>query len=621
MISPIIPIPKGRKGPNLPNWQTLTPEQLAIKLKKSNGCNRGVRLDNYAVIDPDSKWAGVLMCEWEEQGELPPTIAWRTAAGNIKRLFKRPPGLEKTLTVKGGLQLRTGAGMQDVIPPSYVKDPEKGIDGTYSWLPGRDPDSIAPADLPPTILAWFQKNAGNGNLERGGQRTPPAQQQGDYSAYARKALEDELTRLAQTAEGGRNNQLNESAFALGQLIGAGALDRGTVIAKLSETAEAIGLMVWEIQPTILSGIEAGIKEPRKLPERERPQMQTKPQAAETVPEYESQAPSPEVPTKPKTSIGEQLTDVSTFISLNFPEKRKIIKPILSESTINMVYGPRGSGKTTLAMGLITAATTEEAFWQWEVETPVPCLYLDGEMATVDVQQRFAQIEALKKPGRQPLIVYCDAQMVQLGLPRANLLDKKWRGYMKQLLLENEIKLWVADNIASLAPGIDENSKQDWDPINQFFLDLRFHGISTIFLHHAGKEGGQRGTSGREDNLDISISLDFPQGYTREDGCRFVCKFVKTRIPHADLPLVADTEMWWRPDENGVYTWVFQNVKKQSKVQVLKLLDEGVTASYIADELKITKGRVSQIKAQAVREGLLTKDGKLTQSGVEGLTKN
>jgi putative DNA primase/helicase len=120
-------------------------------------------------------------------------------------------------------------------------------------------------------------------------------------------------------------------------------------------------------------------------------------------------------------------------------------------------------------------------------------------------------------------------MNQHGLPRANLIDDDWRKMMKALLLANGIKLWVADNIASLAPGIDENSKQEWDPVNQWLLELRFAGITTIFLHHANKDGGQRGTSGREDNIDISILLDWPSGYTGGDGCKFVAKFKKARL--------------------------------------------------------------------------------------------
>jgi len=89
---------------------------------------------------------------------------------------------------------------------------------------------------------------------------------GDYAAYAQKALVDELAKLAGTPEGGRNAALNQSAYSLGQLIGAGALDRGSVEAALSGTAAAIGLGEVEAAATIRSGIEGGMKQPRQLPE-------------------------------------------------------------------------------------------------------------------------------------------------------------------------------------------------------------------------------------------------------------------------------------------------------------------------------------------------------------------
>lgn len=74
--------------------------------------------------------------------------------------------------------------------------------------------------------------------------------------------------------------------------------------------------------------------------------------------------------------------------------------------------------------------------------------------------------------------------------------------------------------------------------------------------------------------------------------------------------------WWRPDENGVYTWVFQNIKKQVKAEVIKRLDEGASQKDIAAELNITAARVSQLKKEAVRDGLITEAGKLIQTGFE-----
>jgi hypothetical protein len=91
---------------------------------------------------------------------------------------------------------------------------------------------------------------------------------GEYEAYAQKALADELARLARTPEGERNTQLNQSAFALGQLIGAGVLDRGSVEAALYGVAISIGLGEVESRTTIKSGLDAGMREPRRLPEKE-----------------------------------------------------------------------------------------------------------------------------------------------------------------------------------------------------------------------------------------------------------------------------------------------------------------------------------------------------------------
>ncbi|MCK9378377.1 MAG: DUF927 domain-containing protein, partial [Syntrophobacterales bacterium] len=93
---------------------------------------------------------------------------------------------------------------------------------------------------------------------------------GDFSAYAQRAFADELAKLARTPEGGRNAQLNQSAFALGQLVGAGVLERGSVEAGLSGAAAVIGLGEAETRATIKSGLDRGISEPRTLPEKAPP---------------------------------------------------------------------------------------------------------------------------------------------------------------------------------------------------------------------------------------------------------------------------------------------------------------------------------------------------------------
>ena len=48
------------------------------------------------------------------------------------------------------------------------------------------------------------------------------------------------------------------------------------------------------------------------------------------------------------------------------------------------------------------------------------------------------------------------------------------------------------------------------------------------MHHAGKGGGQRGTSRKEDTLDTVISLTRPPGYQANEGARFEVRFSKAR---------------------------------------------------------------------------------------------
>ena len=111
-------------------------------------------------------------------------------------------------------------------------------------------------------------------------------------AYAAKAFQEELAKLAGAGPGERNNQLNRSAHALGSLIAGGYLDRATVERALSAAAMGIGLGQEEIETTLASGLRAGEKEPRKIPEGPKQQSASSPtkipglSAEEDVPVYD-----------------------------------------------------------------------------------------------------------------------------------------------------------------------------------------------------------------------------------------------------------------------------------------------------------------------------------------------
>jgi len=297
----------------------------------------------------------------------------------------------------------------------------------------------------------------------------------------------------------------------------------------------------------------------------------------------------------KISIQDVILSTGDLQRINFPPKKEYINPLIREGQIILISGWRGVGKTWFALSLANANTTGKRFGHWEIINSVPWLYLDGEMAIQDIQQRYRQLNPSGEE-KAPLYFYSEAYANHLGLPRASLVNQEWRDNFKSVLLSMGIKIAVFDNIASLAPGIDENSKKDWDPINQYLLDLRFNGITSVLLHHVNKEGGQRGTSAREDNIDLSVMLKQPSGYLPESGADFIASFSKARVAYADLNKLQDVR-FTLTEMDGDLTWEWRNVKAEIKQEVLRMIDQGMDYKDIASELGISKGRISQIKAE------------------------
>lgn len=86
------------------------------------------------------------------------------------------------------------------------------------------------------------------------------------SAYGKTAMEEECTILASCQEGGRNEALNRAAFVLGQLVAGGELSRDEAENSLYTAAAQCGLSDREIERTMRSGLENGMREPRSKPE-------------------------------------------------------------------------------------------------------------------------------------------------------------------------------------------------------------------------------------------------------------------------------------------------------------------------------------------------------------------
>jgi hypothetical protein len=184
----------------------------------------------------------------EAADPLPRTHTVTTPSGGRHLYFRPTPGLEL-----GNTAGRLGWKIDTRGHGGYVLAAGSTIDGRYYRLH----TATAPQHLPDWITARLTRP-----LEPN--ETPaPTRDLRDASAYAMAALTGELDRLLAATEGCRNDTLNATAFALGQLMGAGYLDHGMVHDELVSAAARIGLPRSEAERTIASGMAAGARQPRR----------------------------------------------------------------------------------------------------------------------------------------------------------------------------------------------------------------------------------------------------------------------------------------------------------------------------------------------------------------------
>jgi hypothetical protein len=85
------------------------------------------------------------------------------------------------------------------------------------------------------------------------------------SRYGRRALEGEVGKILLAPEGTRNDQLNRSAFAIGQLVAGRALGVDEAYDALQLAALRCGLTATETAKTLDSGMASGMRTPRTAP--------------------------------------------------------------------------------------------------------------------------------------------------------------------------------------------------------------------------------------------------------------------------------------------------------------------------------------------------------------------
>ena len=214
-----------------------------------------------------------------------------------------------------------------------------------------------------------------------------------------------------------------------------------------------------------------------------------------------------------------------LVTREFPPREMMLAPWLPCKGLAMVYAERGIGKTWLAANLGYTVASGGRYLKWVAPKPRRVVYIDGEMPGSLLQERFRSIVAMGKQEAIPdffRLVAADLQPD--GLP--DLADPNAQRFYDGVLADPE--LIVVDNLSTIARGLKENEADAWAPVQSWLLAQRATGRSVLLIHHAGKSGGQRGTSRKEDVLDAVASLRRPPDYDPSQGARFEIHFTKNR---------------------------------------------------------------------------------------------
>lgn len=304
----------------------------------------------------------------------------------------------------------------------------------------------------------------------------------------------------------------------------------------------------------------------------------------------------------------QAVSLRTLMDIEFPEDLSLLGNMILKKSIGMIAGPRGGGKSWLAMIIAYAIAAAKYLPPWGYGTASTVVYMDGEMRARGLQERFKLIHhKSSKPDEAALANLKIISRDHFGETIGSIDDPLGQQAL-DALLPDSMALLIIDNLSAWTSGGREDANS-WATIKTWLIEKRLQGVAVLLIHHTGKSGQQRGTSAHEDLLDYSILLGVLPGNPEMHETRFSIDHTKIRdyIPELRKSYVCSIttidEIWdFAITEQGV-------TLTQKEKDVLRLKEEGKSDTEIAKLLKVDKSTV----------GRWLKKIKIIQDSVEGAT--
>lgn len=286
-------------------------------------------------------------------------------------------------------------------------------------------------------------------------------------------------------------------------------------------------------------------------------------------------------------------DCRELLMMDLRPVEYMIQPILPVKGIGMLYAWRGVGKTfvTMEIAYCIAAGVKKCF-VWDIPERRRVVYVDGEMDVETLQERLKSIvkghEASQVP-EEDFLRFITPDLQREFQPKINSYDG-------QAAIEAHLRagdLLILDNLSALSPCSAEDETGDWVMVQEWLLKLRRGGITVLFMHHAGKSGSQRGFSGREDLINVTINLRRSEGYQVEEQLRTEVHLEKIRGKSAVGEWVQPFEIQLTT-ENDRAVWLHRPLKHIIEKRAFEMLAAGMKPNDVAQDLRLSRYQVYRL---------------------------
>lgn len=218
------------------------------------------------------------------------------------------------------------------------------------------------------------------------------------------------------------------------------------------------------------------------------------------------------------------------------EKQFLIEPFLAAGRAHALYADAKAGKSYVVLQAIAAAAIPgHRSWADIPVPPITVVYLDYEMTEVDLCERLSDFG-----------YSIDDDYSRFHYIKASLLGADLDTHEGGNELLTQAQAWNADLVVidtmSRAVSGEEN---DADTVRKFYLHtgrlLKANNITWLRIDHAGKQKdrGQRGSSGKNDDVDIVWRLERTDDGVRLDLTHSRVFWIDNEITLRAIPAESD----------------------------------------------------------------------------------